>query len=101
MIEKGPGTAKKFKLPAGWPRTTPAICWSYADGQWWRVDGGDDLDAMRRSAAQRQANTDQGTRGNRQLGATPMQPMPGARFVATDRHGDPACEWRAQQETND
>lgn len=81
----GPGSARTLKPPRGWPRTDPAICWSYHGGRWWRVNAGPDLAAMVADAAARTAATEVGTRR--------LDPMPGARFVATARDADPQTEW--------
>lgn len=89
----GPGSAAKLRLPRGWPRTDPAIVWSWVDGKWWRVNGGASLEAMVASAAARTAATLRGLPPNYRLGTGRMDPYPGARFVATDQHGDPEMAW--------
>lgn len=84
-----------MRLPAGWPRTAPFLVWSWTHGAWWRVDGRATLEEARASAAWRQANVDQGTSGDRRLGTAAIRPRAGARFVVTDKLGDPRTGWEA------
>lgn len=93
----GPGSVTGRKLPPGWPRTEAALVWSWSGGRWWRVDGGSSLAVMQASAVARQAATAKGTRGSAKLGVRPMEAMPGCRFVATLRDGDPQTEWERLQ----
>jgi hypothetical protein len=93
MPKSGPGSAGTLKLPAGWPRTSPFLVWSWAAGAWWVVGHASDLDTARRDAAARLANTVNGTRGNAILGRKPIEPREGCRFIATTRDGDPQTEW--------
>lgn len=97
-MPRGPGSAPRLRLPNGWPRTAPAIVWSYSDGRWWRVDAATDIDTARRSAALRMLNARNGTAGSRALGTRPLPPSPGARFVATGQHENPDMVWQRQLE---
>lgn len=94
-MPRGPGSVAKLRLPAGWPRTAPAVVWSYFEGTWWRVDGAQSLPEAQVIAANRLSNVSNGTHGSRQLGTAGIRPRSGARFIATDRSGDPQTEWEA------
>lgn len=72
----------------------PALVWSWHAGQWWVVDHGSSLDAMRISAAIRQAATDHGTNGDGRLGVKPQPPVPGCRFIAALKDQHPEDVWR-------
>jgi hypothetical protein len=99
-MPRGPGTADTLKLPAGWPRTAPALVWSWHEcpghtGAWWVVDQGTDIGAARGAAKVRLANVTRGTTGDRYKGCPPIEARTGARFVATTRDGDPQAAWEA------
>lgn len=99
-MPRGPGTADTLKLPAGWPRTAPALVWAWHDclshdGTWWVVARAADLESAQRDADARLANVTRGTTGNLYKGCPPIEARTGARFVATTRDGDPQTEWEA------
>lgn len=93
MARGGAGSDTGRKLPPNWPRTEAFIVWSYWRGKWWRVDGGPDPAAMHLSAVNR-------LRTCRDTTVRPHNPHgvainPDARFVATDKWGDPQQAWEA------
>lgn len=95
MARGGPGSVSARKLPAGWPRTDPFIVWSWWQDRWWRVDGGADPTVMRTSALSRMRVCRDDTPRPFNPSGTPYNLD--ARFVATDRDGDPETEWQASQ----
>lgn len=89
MPRGGPGSAPKLRLPTNWPRTNSYLVWSHSGGRWWRVDGGESRDAMVASCLARITAAARGTPGDPRRGLKPRPPIPGARFVLTDRNGNP------------
>lgn len=98
MPRSGPGSAPKLRLPANWPRTNSYLVWSWSEGRWWRVDGGESRDAMAASCLARQVATERGSPGDQRRGLKPRKPVPGARFALTDRNGNPQLAWETAHE---